>query len=605
MKRIEKEIKKNSTELIESSLPEISSLDNIPTKTKKNSRLPFFFIPAGAVALTAVAIMIPLLMKEVKPGTIVPPSNPSGHTSSINYYDNSNDIVTSNEPGITPKPQTNHTYSFDFSNYKPTFNDFNEIAYYSYIAYNDALNAPKCLAPYKSNKAKLNNDITDESQERTLYVDIYGRTHYPIHLEDQYTFSNFVYFEFDSENSTFLEERIGNGHIRGLALKLSIFDEQMLILKNGDHYYSCLSNGGGNNGRDNRMYIQFSAHKVIEGFDVVKDATNKRYVTLGFETLNDYESLDVINIEGFEFAINPETIHYDNVSVTCSLEDLRAQLELNPEYKAADGYGGVDTLVYDATHPENNTFTLDEFEGTFAVSDNMITLNGEELVKARGVTKIYASEVNKDSHRDLVYETFNNTIRSFYIFDINNKRNLYGRSSNSIDRYGDHYLDMRDNRLVLKLLEPGMTDDRYMIDYGYFAYYATGITIAWQNYFELTGMRVNRVLEMDNETPVEFIDTHYRFNSNTPYILEIKMSKYPGNKNPDYPSIGDHQIVCKPYTEIENMPNKNPEINFLSMENGIYRYQIKFQEKGYSYHNFSFYRFSFDLRSAVDEPIEE
>ena len=81
------------------------------------------------------------------------------------------------------------------------------------------------------------------------------------------------------------------------------------------------------------------------------------------------------------------------------------------------------------------------------------------------------------------------------------------------------------------------------------------------------------------------------------------MSKYPGNKNPNYPSIGDHQIVCKPFADAEYMPNMSPEFTFLSMENGIYRYQIKFQEKGYSYYTFSFYRFSFDLRVAVDEPV--
>ena len=613
MKRIEKEIKKNSTKLIESSLPEINSLDNIPTKAKKNNRLPLFFIPAGALALAAVAIMIPLLMKQVVPAQL-PSTSASNNYSSINYY-NSNNVVNSNNTGdsVPQNPQTNHTYHFDFANYKPTFSDFNEIAYYSYVAYQDNQNVSNNLAPQKRNKAML-NDIAQEQEERvsSSYIDAYGRKHHPLPLTDEYTFSNFVFFEFDSINNFFLKQRIGDGHIHGLALKFSYLNEnvpilqseEMLILKNEDRYYSCLVNGGGSNGLDNRMYIQFSAHKVIEGFDIVKDATNKRYIELGFETFNDYESLDSITIEGASYPIIADSVHYDNVSVTCSFEDLREKLELNPEYKAADGYGGVDVLVYDAEHPENNTFTLDEFEGTFSVNGNTITLNNEEVVSINGITKVYASEVNKDSHRDLVFETVNNTIRSINVFDIYNKKLIYQKSNNSIDRYGDHYLDMMNGRLVVKLLEHGMTDDRYLIDYGYFSYYGIKqLTIVYQNYFELTEMRVHRVLENDNETLVPFIDTHYRFSSNTPYILEIKMSKYPGNKNPNYPSIGDHQIVCKPFADAEDMPNMSPEFTFLSMENGIYRYQIKFQEKGYSYYTFSFYRFNFDLRVAVDEPV--
>ena len=52
------------------------------------------------------------------------------------------------------------------------------------------------------------------------------------------------------------------------------------------------------------------------------------------------------------------------------------------------------------------------------------------------------------------------------------------------------------------------------------------------------------------------------------------------------------------------MPNQNPTLTYLSMKNGVYRYQISFEEKGYSYYSFTFYRYSFDLRAAVDEPLE-
>ena len=82
------------------------------------------------------------------------------------------------------------------------------------------------------------------------------------------------------------------------------------------------------------------------------------------------------------------------------------------------------------------------------------------------------------------------------------------------------------------------------------------------------------------------------------------MNKWPGNKNPDYPNANEHPLVCAPYDFVENMPNQNPTLTYLSMENGVYRYQISFEEKGYSYYSFTFYRYSFDLRAAVDEPLE-
>ena len=573
MKRIEKEIKKNSAQLIESSLPEIDSLDNIPYKAKQHKRLPLIFIPVGAVALMAIAIMVPALMMK---------------------------------QGSNNNNNTTHTYNFDFANYRPSFNSFNEVAYYSYIAYKDTSNDSKNLVPQKHNKiTMLNGENEDQSNDEIqVYVDVYGRTHYPIPLEDTYTFSNFLYFEFDTVDNVFLEERIGNGHIHGLALDLSIFDEQMLILKNGESYYSCLVNGGGNNGLDNRWFIEFSAHKTIEGFDIVKDITNKRYLTLGFSDMTDFSTLDVINIEGSQFPIDSQLVHYDNVSITSSFAEIREQLALNPDYKVADGYGGVDSLVYNAEQPETNTFTLDEFEGTFTVNEGAISLKGKEIVSIGNATKVYASEINKDSHRDLVFETTEESVRYFNIYDINNQKYLYRNAVTTIGKY-NYFLDMKDNRLIVKSLEPKMTDDAYLIDYGYFAYYANeGVTIAWQNLFALTDMRLTGVFEASGETPVEFIDGHYRFNSNTPYIIEFRMSKYPGYENPDYPSAIEHPFVCRPYGDINNMPNKTPDFSYISMENGVYRYQITFQEKGYCYYRISFYRFGFDLRVAVDEPVE-
>ena len=589
MKRIEKDIKKNSTKLIESSLPEISSLDNLSHKQKNKRDYPLFFVPLGVAAVAIAAIMVPVVMRQVAPESI---NNLKPGNSNYRYSNNE-----PNDPGYT-NPQTNHTYHFDFANYRPTFSNFNEVAYYSYIAYRDSLGGVRNINPYKSNKAALfNGENTQSQDERRDYVDAYGRYHYPISLSEEYTFSKFVYFEFDSSNCSFLEERIGNGHIRGLTLHMSIFDEDMLILKNGEHYYSCLCNGTYHDSVNQKWSISFSAHKTIEGFDVIKDLTNMRYVTLETTNGNDFSAFSNINFEGEIFQIDPDTVHYDNISVSCSLEQLRESLNLNPEYHSVDGYGGLDTLVYDATQAENNTFTLDEFEGTFSIHDGAIYLDERQIAEAPNTTKIYASEMNKDNHRDLVFETVLNEARYFNIIDVKNSKVLYSRKVSLLGQY-EYRLAMRNNRLVVEAFAEGINEEIYIVDYGYFVYYANeGATIGWQNLYEVTHMSLNGVYQMDGQALALEPYAHYLFSSETPYIIEFEMHKYPGNSNPDYPNPVYIPIVCTPYEEIQSI---NPDFNFISMENGIYRYQVTFHDVGIHYYEISFYGFSFDLRTAVD-----
>ena len=598
MKKIEKEIKKNSTELIESSLPEISSLDNIPTKAKNTRRLPFYLIPCGA-ALAVAAIMIPVLLKQqFAPINTVTSSSAKSHSS--NNINNSHNYNNSSN---------NNTHNYVFDSYKPVFNNFNEVAYYSYFAfYQGSTNNNAQLQPrYRLMTQNEGNEDDVETPRRESYVDEYGRLHYPIPYDIEYTFSDFLYFEFDTSNNAFLEQRIGNGHIYGLSLQTNIFDETMLVLKNGDYFYSCLCNGSGSHYNNGPGYIEFSSHKTIEGFDVVKDSPNKRYLTLNFgpRAYNnpiDYETLKSINIEGSTFTIDSESVFYDQKQICCGLDELKQRLGYNPDFEIVDEYGGPDVLVYDSGAPETNTFTLDEFEGTFSVSEDKLYLNETEIIPLDNANKIYASEINKDGHRDLVFESLIDSTRVFNIYDVENNKYLYHSYVSTIGNY-DYYLDMRNDRLVVNVFKPGLIDNNYLLDYGYFAYGGNaGTTIAWQNLFELSELRLKGVFEADGETPVVFADNHYRFASNTSYIIEIRLFKYSGNTNPAYPVL-EHQVECSPSTNVDNMPNQSPTWNFLSMENGIYRYQISFQERGYSYYTLSFYRFHFNFNAAVDEPV--
>lgn len=583
MKKIEKKIKKESTELIESSLPEISSLDNIQVSPKKAKRLPFYLIPFGA-AVAVSAIMIPVLLKQVKPNN----TNPIVSTSSSIGGHSSN-------PTNSSKHVRNTTYTFNFDNYKPVLNNFNEVAYYSYFAFHQGNTTNSNLL--QPQRKIMRNEGADgesgaESTKGERYVDEFGRTHYPIPSDMEFVFQDFLYFEFDTVNNPFLTQRIGNGHIYGLSVCTNILnDETMLILKNGEHFYSCLSNGSGPD------FIEFSAHKTIDGFDLVKDLTNKRYLTLNFDTTpnnyRDYESLSTIDIEGDVYKINQETLFYDPTPVTCDMDGLKALLGNNPDFEIVDSYGGFDELVFDSASSETNTFTLQEFEGTFSIEEDGLYLNRTRLFNLNNDNKIYASEVNKDAHRDLVFESLEGSTRMFNIYDVYNKEYLYRKQVSKIGEY-DYYLGMRDNRVVINLFKPGFIADQYLLDYGYFAYGGNfGATIVWQNLYELAALKVEGAYQADGETPVAFANNYYRFSSNTPYIIEIQLSKFGGSTNPDYPDL-EYQIACTP----------SSNWYFLSMENGVYRYQITFQDKGYSEFKLSFYRFSYTFKAAVDEPVE-
>ena len=373
----------------------------------------------------------------------------------------------------------------------------------------------------------------------------------------------------------------------------------MLILKNGDQYYSCLRNGGGIYGDSTGACIEFSAHKFIEGFDVVKDVTNKRYLTMKFTASNFTEGLNSITIENDLFNIQPDTIIYDNTSVTSSIDDMWEQLGLDPDSMVMDGYGGPDALVYDIAQPE--AFTLDEFEGTFTVLEDELYLGENKILDLNGASKIYAAEINKDSHRELVFETLEESKRMFVIYDIKNNAYLYHKAVSEIDGTYDYYLGMIENRLAIKAFEPGVIDDQYMVDYAYFAYYGrSGVTIIWQNPFGFIYLRLVGVYEIDGETPVEVVDQHHQFVKNVPYVIEMKLEKLNVAENPQYPN-DNNPIKCQKKSDLDNMPNPSPEWTMLSTNGGTYRYQITFNESGYSYYKIFFHHFGFELRAQVSD----
>ena len=559
-------------------------MDNIQIKPKKANKFPLLLAPIGAACaiVALVAILIPTLLKSntTVVSSISSSSRSSGQSS-----------IVDNKP---------HIYNFNLGDYQPTFKSFNEVAYYSYAAYNSSninnnVNNNGLRLNKKLEAKKVNND------ELEAYDDCYGRTHYPIPLNDPLSFSDFLYFEFDAEGSDFLTETVGNGHIKALIVTVHTFTtENMLILKNGESYYSCLTNGGGVSYHGvGPAYYQFSSHKTFDGFEIIKDFNNKREVMCYFNEEGnalDPEALITIGVEETVFSVDRDSIYYDNVTVISTIGGIRELFGLDPEFEIINGYGGPDQLVYDTTLPETTNFTLDEFEGTFRVNEDKLYLGENEIINLNGATKIYASDVNRDYHRDLVFESVVETHRMINIYDVYRCKYLYQEPASENGVY-DYYLDMRSNHLVVNLFE-----NNQLLDYGYLGYHGSnGIDIEWQNLYGISHLEIKGVYEADGVTQVLNPDSYYHFNSNVPYIIELELII--SNESP-YPSTV-HQITVTPAYASTVMPNLNLEMTLLSVENGVYRCQIQFAERGYSCYSFNFYRHSCELRVAVDEPVEE
>ena len=546
-----------------------------------------------------MAILIPTLLKGN--ASDIPYSSGNGPSWRSYSYNSDYSSSSSNGGGRTSSVPDNrpHVYDFKLNGYQPTFKSFNEVAYYSYAAYNNGGSATPNNALRPSKKLEASR-VQDEEEVPQSYEDSYGRTHYPIPLRDHMSFSDFLYFEFDAEGSDFLAERVGNGHIKALILTVNIrIKERMLILKNGENYYSCLTNSGGPMGENEAARYQFSSHKTFDGFEIVKDFNNKRSVTCYFNetgTYVDLEAISTIDVEGTVFSVDRESIYYDNVTVISTIGEIRQLFGLDPEFEVINEYGGPDQLVYDETVPETANFTLDEFEGTFRVNEDKLYLDENELIELNGATKIYAAEINKDSHRDLVFESVVKSKRMFNIYDVFHNKYLYQKAVSEIGGY-EYYLDMRDNRLVVNLIDNGE-----LLDYGYLGYHFdnAGINVCWQNLYEISHLELKGVYEADGTTIVPFIEKYYRFNSNTPYIVEIRLVRFHWIENDyGYPSTLHEMVFHAPTL----MPNPHPTLNLLSVEDGVYRYQIQFSEKGYTQYAFRFYRYTVQLKAAVDEPV--
>lgn len=73
------------------------------------------------------------------------------------------------------------------------------------------------------------------------------------------------FFQMEVHEDSYLADKIGVGVV-DVVISNAVWDEYMITFKNGENYYSCLTNG-----YSPSIYMEFSTHKFIDGYRVVKN----------------------------------------------------------------------------------------------------------------------------------------------------------------------------------------------------------------------------------------------------------------------------------------------------------------------------------------------
>lgn len=91
--------------------------------------------------------------------------------------------------------------------------------------------------------------------------DIY---YYEISPEDTFYVSEVYFFRIEVPEDSYLAGKVGAGTV-DVVISDALWDDFMITFKNGENYFSCLTNGYSPDDMD------FSTHKYIQGYNVVKN----------------------------------------------------------------------------------------------------------------------------------------------------------------------------------------------------------------------------------------------------------------------------------------------------------------------------------------------
>lgn len=218
------------------------------------------------------------------------PSNSQEETPSAPSEDTTSNTVPNNPPTIEADYYIDSIDKINFYSAKKIIND-NSLLPFGLSA--SGFSSPKILL--------LNNNYTE----------------YPIDRNKVFTATMVTYFTINlNDERGFLAQKLGGTGLVEVVVTENDIEElgQMITFKRNDKYYTCFMNGQDNDPNSNRVSREFSSHKYIEGFNIIKNKEQENYKffvhyegskVIGFECLPvqsigaNYVADDVTFIEDF------------------------------------------------------------------------------------------------------------------------------------------------------------------------------------------------------------------------------------------------------------------------------------------------------------------
>ena len=559
---------------------------------RNNNKRPIIYALSGAVACLAMGVLAFTVTNALNKRNDINPV--IGNSSSRNHF--SDDTTSRPIDTSSQYIDDRHPLNIDIEHYNSKNFGYGEYAFF--IPFMENSNSGNTQSIRKA--IQLTNE---DRNDRSSFFDEEGRLHYPIDIQESYSFRDFYYFEFENTGCEFLDEKIGKGLIQGLTVETEFHHETMLVLKRDNNFFTCFLNGASYENSRPREY-RFSAHKFIEGWDLVKDVNLKTPLNVIFK--NSFLGGCYFEVDNTRFEVDRSSTYYVQQSFEVGVNDVRAFIGLEP-----DGRFGKDFVPIDIPSPlavslDDASFTLEEF-GETPFKKQLLNINGylciaykygddpndvfilEGLEEDAIENKIYLADINYDGYREIMYlSRLENG--SFYVrgIDLHNHENI----SETIRYRGfDIKLTIRDNQLQAYVykIDP-VTGEENIYDY------ASILTEKNNNnkcilYFEnlYQDVRFYKQLIVDedgnqiemayDDNPEEF--AHYHFKKNKKYYFKFSI-RFTDNTEFFADNFEAVEAVFSAYSYNDTHPltKLNCELDREKCIDTYYFYEITFKEEG-------------------------
>lgn len=105
--------------------------------------------------------------------------------------------------------------------------------------------------------------------------DIY---YYALDPDEPFYIDRVTMFQIElTDENGFLASKLGLGTVDVVITEDCIWGESMITFRSGDRFFSCLTNGGGYDPQAEEWRWDFSTHKYVEGFFIVKNLSQENY----------------------------------------------------------------------------------------------------------------------------------------------------------------------------------------------------------------------------------------------------------------------------------------------------------------------------------------